>query len=40
MDNKKQHYIAPEMEILEIEVEQGFAGSTEKLGDMLPDHLW
>ena len=31
MDNKKQHYIAPEMEILAIEVEQGFAVSTEDL---------
>lgn len=40
MSKKNQTYIAPEVEILEIEVEQGFAGSTEKLGDTLPDHLW
>ena len=35
MNNKKQTYVAPEMEILEIEVEQGFAASpngTEPLG--------
>ena len=40
MSNRNQTYIAPEVEILEIEVEHGFAGSTEKLGDTLPDHLW
>lgn len=31
MNNKKQTYVAPEMEILEIEVEQGFAASNEEL---------
>lgn len=38
MNDKKQTYIAPEMEVLEIEVERGFADSTEDIGweDTLP----
>lgn len=39
MNNKKQTYVAPEMEILEIEVEQGFAASNEGL-DWYDEQPW
>jgi hypothetical protein len=40
MNNKKQTYVAPEMEILEIEVEQCFAASTEKFGKWYDEQQW
>lgn len=40
MNNKKQTYVAPEMEILEIEVEQGFAASPEKFGKWYDEQQW
>lgn len=40
MNNEKQIYVAPEMEVLEIEVEQGFAGSTEKFGNWKDEQPW
>lgn len=42
--NKKMNYVAPALEICEVEIEKGFAlsdGSTiEDLGDYLPEKKW
>ena len=36
----QQHYLAPEFEVLDIEVEQGFALSNLENPDEIPDMDW
>ena len=41
MKERKQTYIAPDMEVIAIEVEQVIlAASTEDIGDFLPEQGW
>lgn len=36
MEVKEMNYVAPQVEIMDVEVEQGFAGSTEEM----PEEIW
>jgi hypothetical protein len=33
MEQKELKYVAPEVEVIEVEVEKGFIGSNENIGD-------
>lgn len=38
--NELRGYLAPEIEVLEMSVEQGFVSSIEDVGKRLPDQDW